>query len=275
LTRIAITGAAGKMGRTLIQMISDMPGLEITAAIEKEGSSFVGVDAGELAGISKLGITVTDDLSSVCDAFDVLIDFTIASATLNNIDICAAAGRRMVIGTTGLSDDDKQHLKELTADMAVVFATNFSVGVNATFKLIEVAAEIFGDSVDIEIIEAHHRHKVDAPSGTALTMGELVSETLGRKLDDVATHGREGHTGARNRETIGFHSIRAGDIVGEHTVIFAGAGERVEITHRAHSRDNFAQGAVRAASWVMDKSSGLFDMRDVLDLLKTDKKIKK
>jgi len=182
------------------------------------------------------------------------------------MEICARAGRKMVIGTTGLSELERERLNALSTEMSVVFATNYSVGVNATFRLLEVAAEIFGDDVDIEIIEAHHKYKVDAPSGTAITMGEVITNTLGRNLDEVAVHGRKGLTGEREAGTIGFHSIRAGDIVGEHTVVFAGAGERLEITHRAHSRTNFAEGAIRAVSWVMNQSSGLYDMRDVLGL---------
>ncbi len=240
--------------------------MQLTAAIERPDSSTIGGDAGELVGLGKLDVKVSGDLDAVCDAFDVLIDFTIASATAKNMEICARAGRKMVIGTTGLSELERERLNALSTEMSVVFATNYSVGVNATFRLLEVAAEIFGDDVDIEIIEAHHKYKVDAPSGTAITMGEVITNTLGRNLDEVAVHGRKGLTGEREAGTIGFHSIRAGDIVGEHTVVFAGAGERLEITHRAHSRTNFAEGAIRAVSWVMNQSSGLYDMRDVLGL---------
>lgn len=263
---MAVTGAAGKMGRTLIQTITETEGVVLSAAIEQAGSSVIGADAGEIAGVGKLGISLTDDLKSVCNDFNVLIDFTIASATAANMEICAQAGRKMIIGTTGLGEQEKKRLGDLASNIAVVFATNFSIGVNATFKLLEVAAQIFGETVDIEIIETHHRYKVDAPSGTALTMGEVIANTLGRELQEVAVHGRQGQTGERSRETIGFHSVRAGDIVGEHTVIFASKGERVEITHRAHSRVNFAEGAVKAATWIMQQESGLFDMRDVLGL---------
>ncbi len=266
MTKIAVTGAAGKMGRTLIQTITETEGLEITAAIEQPGLSVIGADAGELAGVGRLNIPITDQLESVCEEFDVLIDFTVAAATVENMETCGRLGRKMIIGTTGLSEDEKSRLAELASNIAVVFASNFSIGVNATFRLLEVAAQIFGDTVDIEIIEAHHRHKVDAPSGTALTMGEVIANSLGRDFKDIAVYGREGKTSERSRETIGFHSLRAGDIVGEHTVVFAGTGERVEITHRAHSRVNFAEGAVRAASWIMGREKGLFDMRDVLGL---------
>ena len=266
MTKIAVTGAAGKMGRTLIQTITETEGLELTAAVEQAGLPVRGSDAGELAGIGNLGIPVTDQLASVCEEFDVLIDFTIAAATAENMETCASFRRKMIIGTTGLSELEKSRLMELTSNIAVVFASNFSVGVNATFRLVQVAAQIFGDTVDIEIIEAHHRHKVDAPSGTALTMGKIIADTLDRDFKDIAVYGREGDTGERGRDAIGFHSLRAGDIVGEHTVVFAGTGERVEITHRAHSRVNFAEGAVRAASWIMNREKGLFDMGDVLGL---------
>lgn len=266
MIRIAVAGAAGKMGRTLIQTITGVEDLRVCAAIEQTGSSVIGSDAGEIAGIGALGIILGDDLKSVCNDFDVLIDFTIASATVKNMEVCAETGRRMIIGTTGLSDKEKHRLADLSSDMAVVFATNFSVGVNAMFKLLEVATRIFGESVDVEIIESHHRHKVDAPSGTALTMGEVIAENLGRKLQDVAVYGRQGLTGERSRETIGFHSVRAGEVVGEHTVVFAGAGETLQITHKSQSRINFAEGAVKAARWIALQESGLFDMRDVLGL---------
>jgi 4-hydroxy-tetrahydrodipicolinate reductase len=266
MIKIAITGAAGKMGRTLIQTIAETDGVELAAAIEQPGLPVIGKDAGELAAVGHLGVAITDDLVAACDLFDVLVDFTIAPATVQNIETCAASGRKMIIGTTGLDDSEKNRLSELSESMAVVMATNFSVGVNATFKLLEVAAEIFGNTVDVEIIEAHHKHKVDAPSGTALTMGEVIADTLDRDLSEVRVAGRDGITGARSRQEIGFHSVRAGDIVGEHTVVFAGSGERLEITHKAHSRVNFAEGAIRAAIWVAGQSQGLFDMRDVLGL---------
>ncbi len=268
MTNIAITGAAGRMGKTLIETIISTPDTKITAAIERPGISIIGADAGDVAGVGSLGVNITDDLASVIDVFDVLIDFTIADATAGNIEICGESGKKMVIGTTGLSEQQTSRLKEISSNIPIVFAPNYSVGVNATFKLIEIAASIFGDDVDIEITEAHHRHKVDAPSGTALRMGEVVAGALKRDLNEVAIYGREGLTGERDRQTIGFSSIRAGDIIGEHTVMFAGAGERMEITHRAHSRSNFAQGAVRSAIWIIDQKPGLFDMQDVLGLSK-------
>ncbi len=264
--KIGVTGAAGKMGQTLIREVAASEGLKLTAAIEHPGSSMLGVDAGELAGVGHMDVAVVDDLSAVVGEFDVLIDFTIAAATVSNMEICAAANRNMIIGTTGLDDPQIRHLHVLGEHMAVVFAPNFSVGVNASFRLLQVAAAIFGDSVDIEILETHHRQKVDAPSGTALTMGKVIADTLGRDLKGVAIHGRVGHTGARKAKTIGFHSVRAGDVVGEHTVVFAGQGERLEITHRAHSRLNFAEGALRAAVWVMTQPKGIYNMQDVLGL---------
>ncbi len=226
----------------------------------------LGSDAGELAGIGRLGVTVGADISAVLDDFDVLIDFTRPAPALAHLEACRRAGRRMVIGTTGFSDEQKSVIAEAANDIAVVFAPNMSVGVNLCFKLLDMAARVLGDDVDIEVIEAHHRHKVDAPSGTALRMGEVVAAALGRDLDTCAVYGREGHTGERDRNTIGFETIRAGDIVGDHTVLFAGDGERVEITHKASSRMTFANGAARAAGWVMSQATGLFDMQDVLGL---------
>lgn len=266
MTRIAITGAGGRMGRTLVEACAEAQGLRLTAAVDRPGSSLIGADTGEVAGLGKLGVTIGDDLAAVIDQFDVLIDFTIPEATAAHLDICRRAGRRMVIGTTGLTDDHKQQLDAAAGDIALVFAPNMSVGVNLCLKLLDLAARVLGDEVDVEIIEAHHRHKIDAPSGTALRMGEVVAEALGRDLAQCAVYGREGRTGERKRETIGFETIRAGDIVGEHTVMFAATGERVEITHKASSRMTFARGAVRAARWLMDQPSGRFDMQDVLGL---------
>jgi len=266
MTRIAITGAAGRMGRSLIEACQQADGMEVSVALEHPQSSLLGSDAGDLAGIGKLGVTVGSDLAAVTDDFDVLIDFTRPEPTLANLEICRTAGRRMVIGTTGFSDAQRQHISTAASDIAVVFAPNMSVGVNLCFKLLDVAARVLGDDVDIEVIEAHHRHKVDAPSGTALRMGEVVADALGRDLKDCAVYGREGHTGERDAKTIGFETIRAGDIVGDHTVMFAGNGERVEITHKASSRMTFANGAIRASSWLMSRDSGLFDMQDVLGL---------
>lgn len=266
MTKILVTGAAGRMGRNLIAALDEAEGTLLTAATERQGSSMVGVDAGELVGLEKNNVLLTDDIQSEVDNFDVCIDFTAPPVTLENIKACRAAGRKMVIGTTGFTDEQKQMIQDAAKDIAIVFAPNMSVGVNLTFKLLDIAARVLGDNVDIEVIEAHHRHKVDAPSGTALRMGEVVADALGRDLNECAVYGREGQTGERDRSSIGFETIRAGDIVGEHTVMFADIGERVEITHKASSRMTFANGAVRAAQWLDGHDKGLFDMQDVLGL---------
>ena len=266
MIKIAITGASGRMGRVLIQAVTEADGFELGAALARSGSSMLGVDAGELAGVGELGIAITNDLKAVTDKFDVLIDFTRPEATLENLAICRDAGKNIVIGTTGFDDAGKKKITAAGNDIGVVFAPNMSVGVNLTLKLLDIAARVMGDDVDIEVIEAHHRHKVDAPSGTALRMGEVVADALGRDLKECAVYGREGINGERDRKTIGFETIRAGDIVGEHTVMFADIGERVEITHKASSRMTFASGAVRAAGWIMGQEKGEFDMMDVLDL---------
>lgn len=266
MIKVAITGAAGRMGRALITACQQTDGMQLVAAIERQGSSLLGADAGELAGVGRLDVSVSDDVSVAAQAADVLIDFTHPDVTLNNIQLCREAACSMVIGTTGFSDEQRESIVQAANDIAIVFAPNMSVGVNLCFKLLEIAAKVLGDDVDIEVIEAHHRDKVDAPSGTALRMGEVVADALGRDLKDCAVYGREGQTGRRDRKTIGFETIRAGDIVGDHTVLFAGTGERVEITHKASSRMTFANGAVRAAKWLASRDSGLFDMQDVLDL---------
>ncbi|MEQ8803919.1 4-hydroxy-tetrahydrodipicolinate reductase [Haliea sp.] len=264
--RVGITGAAGRMGRTLVEAIGQTPGLELAAALEQPHSSLLGADAGELAGLGKIGVAVTSDLAAVINGIDVLIDFTVPAATLSNLALCAAAGKAVVIGTTGFNATQDQEIKRAAGKIAVCKASNFSTGVNLCFKLLDMAARVLGDDVDIEIVEAHHRHKIDAPSGTALSMGGVVANALGRDLAEVAVYGREGHTGARERETIGFATVRAGDIVGDHTVIFAADGERVEITHKASSRMSFARGAVRAAGWLCGRKPALYDMQDVLGI---------
>ncbi len=265
-SKVAIMGAGGRMGQALIEAILGSESVELSAAIESPDSSKIGMDAGELLGLERANVAVTNDLNSVINAFDVLIDFTRPEVTLNNVKICRNAGRKIVIGTTGITSLDRKKIIDAGNDIAIVFAPNMSVGVNLCFKLLDIAARVMGDDVDIEIIEAHHRHKIDAPSGTAIRMGEVVADSLGRNLADCAVYGREGQTGARDRKTIGFETIRAGDIVGDHTVMFAGLGERVEITHKASSRMTFANGAVRAAQWLAAKEKGLFDMQDVLNL---------
>ena len=266
MRRIAVMGAAGRMGKILIEAVGQAEGGQLTAAIDRPDSSLIGADAGELAALGKIGVTLVGDLSAALDQFDVLIDFTHPSVTLKNLEVCRQAGKAMVIGTTGFSPEEKQLLSEAAKQIPIVFAANYSVGVNLCLKLLDTAARVLADEVDIEIIEAHHRHKVDAPSGTALRMGEVVANALGRDLQKVAVYGREGQTGARERETIGFATVRAGDVVGDHTVLFAADGERVEITHKASSRMTFAKGAVRAALWLQEQPAGLYDMQDVLGL---------
>ena len=266
MIRVAVVGAAGRMGKTLIEAVTAADGMSLTAATEQPDSSLVGADAGEVAGVGRLGVNISHSLTKVVDAFDVVIDFTRPAATLVHLDVCRQHGKSMVIGTTGLDDAQKGKITAAAKDIGIVFAPNMSVGVNLCFRLLAIAAEVMGDDADIEIVEAHHRHKVDAPSGTALRMGEVVADALGRNLADVAVYGREGQTGARDRQTIGFETIRAGDVVGEHTVWFATEGERVEITHKASSRMTFAKGAARAAAWLDGRDAGLFDMQDVLGL---------
>ncbi len=266
MTRIAIIGAGGRMGKNLIEAVTLAGHVELAAAIERPESSLVGADAGELAGIGRNNVAVVGDLTLILDQFDVLIDFSVPQATLANARACAAAGKGMVIGTTGFSLEQKEELLAHQTDIPICMAANFSTGVNLCFKLLDMAASVLGDDVDVEIYEAHHRHKIDAPSGTALRMGEVVADALGRDLQKVAVYGREGQTGARDRKTIGFATARGGDVVGDHTVMFMADGERVEITHKASSRMSFARGAVRAAAWLSDKPAGLYDMQDVLGL---------
>lgn len=264
--RIAVAGAGGRMGRQLIQAVEQTTGAVLGAALERQGSSLVGADAGELAGLGKSGVAVSDNLDAVRDDFDVLIDFTRPEGTLAHLAFCRQHHKSMIIGTTGFDEQGKNAIRESAQDIGIVFAANFSVGVNVMLKLLEKAAKVMGEYTDIEIIEAHHRHKVDAPSGTALAMGEAIASALGRDLKTCAVYARQGHTGERDPKSIGFATVRAGDIVGEHTAMFADIGERVEITHKASSRMTFANGAVRSAIWLKDKKTGLFDMGDVLGL---------
>lgn len=264
--RIGICGAGGRMGRNLIAATRENEALELTAALERPGSSLIGADAGELAGEGAIGIVVGDDLAAVLPQLDVVIDFTLPDTTAANVQACAAAGVAMVIGTTGLSDAHKQQLQDGAARIPIVHAANYSVGVTLTLSLLATAARALGDDYDVEIVEAHHRHKIDAPSGTALRMGEVVADALGRDLRDCAVYGREGQTGERDSKTIGFETIRGGDVVGDHTVMFLGLGERMEIAHRASSRMTFARGAARSAVWVRAQQPGVYDMEDVLGL---------
>lgn len=262
---IVIAGAAGRMGRTLVEAVLKDPSLKLSGAFDVAGSPAVGRDAGELAG-GTCGVRVESDAKKALASARCLIDFTRPEATLAHLEHCASAGINMVIGTTGFSDEQKARITSASRSIGVVLAPNFAVGVNVTFKLAEIAARSLGDGFDVEIIEAHHRHKVDAPSGTALRLGEVVAGALGRNLKDVAVFGREGITGERDGTSIAFHAVRGGDIVGEHTVMFAGEGERVEVTVRSQSRMTYALGALRAAKFLEGRAPGLFNMQDVLGL---------
>ncbi|MDC0430104.1 4-hydroxy-tetrahydrodipicolinate reductase [Candidatus Thioglobus sp.] len=243
MIKIAVTGASGRMGQSIIQ------------SIEQSDKTTIGVT-----------LDKGDDLNSVIDQFDVLVDFTRPEATLDYLAVCIATGKSMVIGTTGFDDAGLQMIKDAGTKIPIVFAPNMSVGVNLSLKLLEMAAKVIGEESDIEIVEAHHRHKVDAPSGTALKMGEVVANALGRDLSKCAVYGREGIEKPRDRQTIGFSTIRGGDVVGEHTVSFFMEGERVEITHKASSRMTFANGAIRASAWLQGKPAGLYSMQDILDI---------
>lgn len=266
MTNIAITGASGRMGKALIEAVSLDESSNLSGALVRSGSSLAGVDAGEIAGIGKLNVSTVSDLSEVLGEAEVLIDFTTPASTLVNLENCVAANVAMVIGTTGFTQEQLSELEAQAQKIPVVFAANFSTGITLAMQLLETAARVMGADSDIEITETHHRNKVDAPSGTALALGRVVADTLGRNLDDCAIYGREGITGVRDRETIGFSTLRAGDVVGDHTVLFAAEGERLEITHKASSRMSFARGAVRAANWLVGKPAGLYSMKDVLAL---------
>lgn len=266
MTRIAVTGAAGRMGKVLIEAIDEADDLTLGAAIVHPESSLIGADAGEMAGIGKNGVAMAGQIGDVVGAFDVLIDFTFPDLTLENLAFCSENGKSVIIGTTGMTDAEKEQVRVAADKVPVVFAPNMSVGINVMINLLKTAASVLGDDYDVEIIEAHHRHKKDAPSGTALRLGEAVADALGRDLKECAVYGREGFTGERSRQEIGFETIRAGDVVGDHTVLFATMGERIELTHKASSRMTFAKGAIRAAQWLQGKPAGLYDMQDVLSL---------
>ena len=268
MIRVAVAGAAGRMGRMLVAAFAAAPDLRLTAALERPGSPHVGADAGELAGIGSADVSIDPALEAAVPHFDVLVDFSVAEATLAKLPVCAESGKGMVIGTTGFDAAGRAGIAAAAESAPIVVAPNMSVGVNVVFGLVAAAARALGDDVDIEVLETHHRDKIDAPSGTAARIGEILATTLGRDLATDATYGRRGVTGARERRAIGFHSQRAGDVVGEHTVTFAGTGERIEITHRAGSRENFAAGAARAARFVGQRlaagETGLFGMDAVL-----------
>ena len=264
--RVAINGASGRLGRELIVAANARDDLELVAAFASSTNEQLGIDAGRLAGVADTGVFLTSSESIAEAAFDVLVDFSLPAPSMSALAACRAQGAAMVIGTTGFSAAQQAEIDAAAADIAIVQAPNYSAGVNLTLDLVERAAAALGDDVDIEIVEAHHRHKVDAPSGTALKLGEVAARGRGQTLDQNAVYAREGHTGERPAGAIGFATVRGGDIVGEHTVLFAGAGERIEITHRATSRQTFAGGAMRAAAWASVQTPGHYGMNDVLGL---------
>lgn len=266
--RIAVTAVGGRMGRQLLQIVAQSDQVALGAAISRIGSGLCGRDAGDLTGIGPLGITITDDLEAVKDDFDILIDFSRPDSSLAYVNFCLRHHKGIVIGTTGFIDVQKEAIHAAAKETGIVFSSNFSIGATLMIKLLEKAAKIMGEEADIEIFDAHHSHKVDAPSGTALAMGEVIASALGRDLAHCAVYSREGHTGERKAKSIGFSTIRAGDIVGEHTVMFAQIGERLEITHKASSSMMFITGAIRAAVWLFGKQKGLFDMMHVLNMNK-------
>ena len=263
---VGVIGAGGRMGRMLIEAVQNNPQTTLKAAIERQGSSLVGADAGEVAAIGHLNVQIVDDLAAVINDIDVLIDFSLPDATEKNMQVCAEHNVAMVIGTTGFNEQQEQVLAKASEKITIVYAGNYSTGVNLSLKLLGMAAKAFGNDADVEIIEAHHKHKIDAPSGTAYMMAEAVAEARGQNLKDVAIYGREGQTGERKSGTIGIHAVRGGEIVGDHTVMFIADGEVVEITHRARARMTFAAGAVRAATWVVEQEVGQYNMQDVLGL---------
>lgn len=261
-----VVGAAGRMGRMSVNAIQNAEGITCTGATETPGHPSQGQDAGTVAGVGEIGIKIEADLKSVIQKGDVVIDFTSAEASLVHMKVAAQHHKPMVIGSTGFSPQQLDQAKKLAKEFPCCLAPNMSVGVNLMYKVVEEMAQILGDDYDVEIVEAHHRMKKDAPSGTALRLGEVVARGLGRKWAEVGVYGRKGLIGERSRAEIGMHAIRAGDIVGDHTVIFGGMGERIEVTHRVHTRDTLARGAIRAAQWVLDQKPGLYDMGDVLGL---------
>ncbi|MEW6001753.1 MAG: 4-hydroxy-tetrahydrodipicolinate reductase [Nitrospirota bacterium] len=266
MIRIAVAGAAGRMGSRITVLSREYEGLQLAGAFEKRGHKDIGKDIGTVVGIGDTGVILVDNLESIINNVDLIIDFTTVSSTKENLKRASSKGRAMVIGTTGFSKEDLKEISELTRNAPCVMASNMSMGVNLLLKVLQDIARVLGDDYDIEIIEAHHRMKKDAPSGTALKMAQVIAEALKRNLDEVAVYGRKGIIGERTSREIGIQTIRAGDIVGEHTVIFGGPGERIEITHKASSRDTFARGALKAALWLSGKPAGLYDMQDVLGL---------
>lgn len=266
MVKVAVAGVCGKMGTRIAVQAHGHPDIQFAGAFERAGHEKIGHDAGEVTGIGTIGIPVSGSIVDALSVADVLIDFTSVDSTLNNIGKCADLGKAIVIGTTGLNADEKKRIESFGLTIPCVMAPNMSVGVNLLFRVLGDVAAVLGDDYDIEIVEAHHRLKKDAPSGTALRMAQVIADAVGRNLDDVAVYERKGLIGERKRKEIGIQTLRAGDIVGEHTVLFGTVGERVEITHKASSRDTFAKGAIRAALWLKGKAPGIYDMMDVLGL---------
>ncbi len=263
---VVVAGAAGRMGSRLIACLAEAPDLRLAAALEAPGHPALGADAGETAGVGRRGVPLTSDAASALLAGRVLIEFTTPEASLEHLRLAATSGARAVVGTTGFSAQQREEIRKLSAATAIVLASNMSVGVTLALRLLALMARALGDDYDVEITETHHRFKKDAPSGTALSMAEVIAEALGRNLERVAVYGRHGLPGERTRKEIGIFSLRSGDVVGEHTVCFGAPGERLELTHRAHSRDTFARGALRAARFVAGRKPGLYSMQDVLGL---------
>jgi 4-hydroxy-tetrahydrodipicolinate reductase len=266
MIKVIVMGAAGRMGARLVALLKESAALSLVGAVEEKGHGSVGEDAGEVAGAGRIGVAISDDLSAIIERGEVIIDFSMPSATLANVRAAAQHRKAMVIGTTGLSPAEVMELRALARSFPCVLSPNMSVGVNVILKVIAEMARIFGDDYDIEVMELHHRLKKDAPSGTALKIAEVLAKAVNRDLEQVGVYARKGLIGERKRGEIGIQSIRAGDIVGDHTVLFGGMGERVEVTHRVQSRDTFARGALRAARWVIKQPAGLYDMSDVLGL---------
>ncbi|MDH4231274.1 MAG: 4-hydroxy-tetrahydrodipicolinate reductase [Nitrospirota bacterium] len=266
MIKVCVAGAAGKMGSRITALSKEYEGLELSGAFEKKGHAAIGKDVGIITGIGEAGIPLSSGIEEVIDKVDLIIDFTSIESTKENLRIASAKGKAMVIGTTGFSRDDLTEIAALTKTIPCVLASNMSLGVNLLLKVLKDIAIVLGDDYDIEIVEAHHRLKKDAPSGTALKMAQVIADAVNRNLEEVAVYARKGIIGQRTKKEIGIQTVRAGDIVGEHTVLFGGLGERIEITHKASSRDTFARGALKAALWLGGKPSGLYDMQDVLGL---------
>ncbi len=264
--KIAIAGAAGRMGRVLTRIVNETPGLEVAGGIEPKGSAHIGSDMGTLAGIGTLDVAVTDNPQELLSRIDGVIDFTVPAATLALVELAAEARLVHVIGTTGINDDGEARIGQAARQARIIKSGNFSLGVNLLTALVRKVAATLGDDYDIEVLEMHHKHKIDAPSGTALMLGRAAAEGRGIDLKNRSVRSRDGHTGARTAGDIGFATLRGGSVIGEHTVMFAGETERIELTHKASSRDMFAKGAVKAALWGFDKQPGLYSMNDVLGL---------